>query len=44
MEITWDLQIIHDTAPKMEKEEGIRLPLHSAFTPRPDYSALAATT
>ena len=42
MERLWDLQFIN--GPDKEKEEGRSLPLHSAFSLRANYSALAATT
>ena len=44
MEMLWDLHIIHDKSLEKEKEEGWSLPLHSAFSRRANYSALAATT
>ena len=44
MEILRGLHFIQDKAPDMEKEEGRSLPLHSAFSLRANYSALAATT
>ena len=43
MEILCDLQFINGVRRK-EKEEGRSLPLHSAFSPGLNYSALAATT